>query len=219
MGHTAVVVRDAAALPANPLPPRCQGLLKRVLASAYPLERAGKLAAMAPAQLQPLIEKQLSTLNRTLTRQHCDKVLRGLALTLPRAGMSAADVSDMLDLYFDLLSRYGVSDRMLSEAAERYVMATPSERKRSKFYPDPGELYDLCRDDVRYKQKRFQALTRALRALEDMLAERENVPPPARAVRTAAEIIAEHDAKMAQPKPGDVRALIGGLTKKFQAPV
>jgi hypothetical protein len=61
----------------------------------------------------------------------------------------------MLDLYYGLLAKNGVTARMLSEACEQYVMAQ-SKDGRGKFYPDPGQLYDLCRHEAaaRVSQKR-----------------------------------------------------------------
>jgi hypothetical protein len=189
--ETALTTTDQPAnLPTVPLSRQFQALLLRELVSGFSIETATKMAAMPANQLQTLIEKQLLILDRELTREQCDVCLRNLALTLPHANMAAADAHDVLELYHGLLTKYGVTGRMLSEACERYVMAKNSGK--GKFFPGPGQLYELCSGDVRYRNRQRAALTMAQTSLRDMVAEMDSFEPPARPLRTVAEILAEN---------------------------
>lgn len=212
-----VLTTTETTLPEIPLEPRSRNVLRRELLSGYSLETAEKMASMPAAQLSRLIDRQLEQVTRELSRSECDAALRKLALLLPRAKLSPDDTADMLDLYHGLFVKYGMTARMLSEACERYVMAATADRKRDKFFPDPGELFELVRDDVRWRNKRRDALTRSAASLRDLVSEVQNCQPRTTPFRTAAEIIAEAKAKRDTPQHGDARALIDNLAEKMKA--
>jgi len=86
--------------------------------------------------------------------------LRDLALMLPRGQMSGDDVTRMLDLYHALLAKRGVTQRILVAACEAYVMAPTKDGK--KFFPDPGQLFAMCRDDAAHRAAKLKAYRRAL---------------------------------------------------------
>ena len=99
-----------------------------------------------------------------LTRPECDACLRDLALILPRAGLAGSDVDRMLDLYFGLLRAAGLTARMLKDAAMRVVMQPNGGKAR--FFPDPGQLAELCAEDIRTRNAKLEALDRALAIIE-----------------------------------------------------
>lgn len=78
--------------------------------------------------------------------------------------MTADDAERMLDLYFGLLSQAGLTAAMLAGAAQRFVMR-PNAGK-AKFFPDPGQLADLCADEVRDRRVALAALDRAQAVME-----------------------------------------------------
>lgn len=83
---------------------------------------------------------------------------------LPRAGAAAGDYQNIRALYFELLSKAGLTGKMLKGACERYIMA-PSNGK-PKFFPDPGQLADICRDEIRDRARDAEGLDAALALLD-----------------------------------------------------
>lgn len=87
-----------------------------------------------------------------------------MALVLPRAGLGAAEIDRMLDLYFGLLHEAGVTKPMLQAAAKAYVMAPTKGKPR--FFPDPGQLAELCADEAKNRRTSLAALAAALGVLD-----------------------------------------------------
>lgn len=182
-------------LPAIHLPPQSRNVLMRELAgTVFSLEKAREVASMPPSALPKLIENERSKLGTTISREQCDECLSDLALLLPRANMAPEDVDRMLDLYYGLLVERGVTVAMLRSACKEIAMA-PAKGK-PKFYPDPGELYERCRDEALTRQK-------ALRALESASQVLALPPPPEEAygpLRPPAEILAAHGIDAEPPR-------------------
>lgn len=114
---------------------------------------------------------------------------------VPRAGLGADEIDRMLDLYFGLLRKNGVTMRMLQKAQEAYVMAP--KRGKARFFPDPGELFELCADEARQRTKAVAALTRALAIIDGTV-------PPA---------VQEQDEPVAQ----DIGSKFKGLCERMRA--
>lgn len=108
----------------------------------------------------------MTTWGPPLTRRESDEVLRDLALVLPRS--NPGDVQRMLDLHFGLLSRAGVTGRMLRGASERFVMLPTNGR--SKFFPDPGQLAEMCADEIKDRRRAELAVKKALELIDAPLA-------------------------------------------------
>lgn len=70
----------------------------------------------------------------------------------------------MLDLYFGLLREKGVTKLMLMAAAKAFVMAP--KKGKPKFFPDPGELYELCADEATRRGRALEAFNSALAVLD-----------------------------------------------------
>lgn len=104
-------------------------------------------------------------MGQTLTRRECDGVLKDLALLVPRAGLGPDEIDRMLDLYFGLLRQEGVTQPMLARAAQAFIMAP--KKGKPRFFPDPGELYELCADEAAARRRALSALEQALEALND----------------------------------------------------
>lgn len=84
---------------------------------------------------------------------------------LPAANKSEADIDRMLDLYFGLFAKNGVTKSILSRACERIAMAPPV-KGRGKFFPDPGELFAECKDAVVERAKKMAALRACLAIID-----------------------------------------------------
>jgi hypothetical protein len=97
-----------------------------------------------------------SELGTPLTRAECDGCLMDLALVLPRADLDGDQIERMSDLYFGLLREAGVTKQMLVAAAKAYVMAPTKGKPR--FFPDPGQLAELCADAAKERRMRAKAL-------------------------------------------------------------
>ncbi len=81
---------------------------------------------------------------------------------------------------------------MLSDACERYVM-TPRKDGRDKFFPDPGQLFDLCRGDVSVRTKQRIALEMA-RDVVTGRSKGDDVETRKCPLPTVAEVLAKHRA-------------------------
>jgi len=133
------------------------------------MAEARRLSSLPVPQLKRELQALEAALGVPLRKEECDSVLKNLAILMPRANLSPDDAHTMLDLYFQLLSRAGVTGKMLRSAAERFVMA-PNEGK-AKWFPDPGQLRDLCADDIKTRRQKMLALEKANQLLA--------LPPPA----------------------------------------
>lgn len=99
-----------------------------------------------------------------LTRPECDACLKFLALTLPRAALSTKDAHQMMDMYFGLLREAGVTGEMLMNASKAYVMRPTGDK--GKFFPDPGQLAEVCAPEIDRRKKAITAAKRALAVLD-----------------------------------------------------
>ncbi|HCE08752.1 MAG TPA: hypothetical protein DEQ40_09165 [Oxalobacteraceae bacterium] len=99
-----------------------------------------------------------------LTRHECDRVMRLLAIACPSSGITPQEAHDKLELYFLLLNEAGVTGNMLGAAAKRYAMA-PTKGK-PHWFPDAGQLAELCADDLRARRDALAALNGALAVLD-----------------------------------------------------
>jgi hypothetical protein len=99
-----------------------------------------------------------------ITRDECGGCLKDLALVVPRAGLDDDQIERMLDLYFGLLRQNGVTKAMLMRANTAYVMAP--RKGKPRFFPDPGELFELCADEASDRRKAVGALMRALAIID-----------------------------------------------------
>lgn len=106
----------------------------------------------------------MKDLGAPLMRRECDEVLRDLALVLPRAGLGPDEIDRMLDLYCGLLRDAGVTHAMLSGAAKAYVMAP--KKGKPRFFPDPGELAEMCAESAARRKHDIRRLQSALDILD-----------------------------------------------------
>lgn len=194
----------------SPLGQRSQSLLVKELAAGFSIETSRKMAAMAPDQFLALTEKQLSTLNRIVTREESDALLRDLALMLPSSAKTPADVNRMLDLYLALFQRHGFTRKILKDACEAYVIS-PNDG-HTRFFPEPGQLFDIARPDLAERKRMLGATTRAretlLKLFKDMK-EAENLPPLFKAV--------EADADEHTNRTNPVGAMVEEIATRMQA--
>jgi hypothetical protein len=124
-----------------------------------PFETARAISLLPQNAAYKTILAEISKIEKPISRSECDRALRDLAILLPRSNMAPADIDRMLDLYHALLAKQGVTRSMLATACERAVMAPSKDGKR--FFPDPGTLFHLCRDDVAWRARRLRALQAA----------------------------------------------------------
>lgn len=83
---------------------------------------------------------------------------------LPRAGAASGDYQNIRALYFELLSKAGLTGQMLKSACQRYIMA-PTGGK-AKFFPDPGQIAEMCAEDIRDHRRDMDGLEAALALLD-----------------------------------------------------
>lgn len=127
------------------------------------------------AEARSSIFDQAKALGKPISREECDECLRDLALVVPRGRMEGADVDRMLDQYHSMLARRGVTMAMLTAAREAFAMAPAKDGK--KFFPDPGQLYALCRDDATFRANKLKALRRALALIDGKTGGDAFIPP------------------------------------------
>lgn len=138
--------------------------LSALQGAGFSVKQEKELAVLPVPTIRKTIANRQRLLGETLTRPECDGCLRLLSLALPRAGIAPGDAHDMLDLYFGLLQNAGITGPMLRAACERYVMA-PTNGK-AKFFPDPGQIAEMCADEIRTRRKALAALEKATAMLE-----------------------------------------------------
>ena len=153
-------------LPSRHLPPQSRRLFLVEIKKGrtFSMKEEQELSAMPIQSIRQVLQAKIASLGNLLTRQECDGCLRLLALTLPRAGLLPADAHDMLDLYFGLLRKAGMTGPMLRAACERYVMR--STDGKGKFFPDPGQLLDMCRGEATGRLTALSALERGIELLD-----------------------------------------------------
>lgn len=152
-------------LPTNHLAPSSRAQLLTALQGAgFSLKQEKELAGLPVPTIRKTLANRQRLLGETLTRPECDGCLRLLSLALPRAGIAPGDAHDMLDLYFGLLLKAGLTGSMLRSACERYVMA--STNGKPKFFPDPGQIAEMCADEIKQRRKAMAALEKAAAILE-----------------------------------------------------
>lgn len=105
-----------------------------------------------------------------MSAAECDAGLKMLALAgLPRATTGTGSFEEVRAVYLDLLRDAGVTGEMLKAACRRYIMQ-PALAGKAKFFPDPGQLAELCAEDIRERRERLKALEDAVLLIE--------APPP-----------------------------------------
>lgn len=141
--------------------------------------------------------KAQRTCGPNLTKAECDACLKYLALALPRANMSVEDAEAMREMYFQLFVKHGVTYAMLKPVCEKIVIAPPPAGK-AKFFPDPGALYEPCRQEALQRLADLAAYRRALNLLDGPQGEPETVSVPRRGA---------HSIGSGLPPVGDLAAL------------
>lgn len=190
-------------LPSNHLSAQSRELfLKGIQGSGemgFSLKEETRLSSLPIPEIRMNLAKKLALLQgRPLTRPECDACLKFLALTLPRAGLSTQDAHDMMDVYYGLLREAGVTGELLTEAAKAYVMRPNG--KGAKFFPDPGQLAEICGPAIAARKKAIAAVERALMAI--------NTPPIAEEGTVPAEAIHKLAERMRNREPIDLHAVL-----------
>lgn len=150
--------------PQLPLGQASRAQFVRVVLGGFSRQEAQRLSSLPVARARTEMDLMMSNLGRTMTREECDACLRDLAIILPRANLDAEDIERMLDLYYGLLSERGIPIRILQNACKTYVMAP--RKGKAKWFPDPGELAELCADDLREHRQKMAALQRGIEILD-----------------------------------------------------
>lgn len=152
-------------LPTSHLPAQSRGLLMTALQGAgFSVAQERRLGTLTVTEIKAVLSSQRKSLGSDLTRPECDRVLKDLALVLPSGAKTEDQVDRMLDLYFGLLRDAGVTFPMLRDAAKRFVMA-PNGGK-AKFFPDPGQIAEVCAEDIRIRRRALAALDAAMAVAE-----------------------------------------------------
>lgn len=132
-----------------------------------------------------------------MQRSECDGCLKDLAIILPRANLGPDEIERMLDLYFGLLREAHVTKPMLVRASKAFVMAP--KKGKARWFPDPGELYEMVADEAASRRQKLTALVRALEVLDGkLLAAPETEGPVVEDVQARLRALGE---KMAAKKP------------------
>jgi hypothetical protein len=106
--------------------------------------------------------------------------------------MSPENAFAMVDAYHGLLAQAGVTGPMLVMAYQRIVMR-PANGK-PKFFPDPGEIVDACREEIATRHERLASLEKAQALVDAPLADEPPKPAPSRL--SVAEVLAKHGREM-----------------------
>lgn len=147
-------------LPTDLLPPTLRAPFVSEILPACSVGEARRLSSLPVPRARQEILAKIASLGTTLTRPECDRVLQDLALILPRANLDLDQVDRMLDLYFGLLREAGVTQPMLTKAAQAFVMAP--KKGKPRFFPDPGELAEMVADQARDRKRSLSAFRRSL---------------------------------------------------------
>lgn len=100
-----------------------------------------------------------------ITRHECDAGLLMLAMAgLPRAGVEDGDIELVRSVYFDLLHEAEITGAMMKSACQRYIMRPASGKP--KFFPDPGQIAEMCAPEVRDRKREMARLEGALALLD-----------------------------------------------------
>lgn len=83
---------------------------------------------------------------------------------LPRASTGGQGAA-VRALYLELLREAGVTGEMFKSACKRAIMQEPPPGK-TKYFPDPGQIAALCKDDIEDRKRALAALTGAFALLE-----------------------------------------------------
>lgn len=192
-------------LPIHLLPAASRApFLSALQGAGFSLKQEKELAGLPVPTIRKTLANRQRLLGETLTRPECDGCLRLLSLALPRAGIAPADAHDMLDLYFGLLQNAGITGPMLRAACERYVMA-PTNGK-SKFFPDPGQIAEMCADEIKQRRRALAALDKAVALLEAPSAAQEasRGDPVGKQLHDLAERMRSVPSAMAMQEPQEV---------------
>lgn len=188
-------------LPTDRLDPQSKGLLTRaILGAGYSIAEAQRLSSLPVAVIRNEILVKSSDLGDSLTRPECDMCLRDLALIVPAANLSEAAVARKLDLYFGLLRDAGMTWTLMVSASKQFVMR-PMKGK-TRWFPDPGELVEIVKEDIVDRRQRISALQRGMDIVSGFIAPPKPEPEYVQAgkMRSVAEILASR----AKPEPPSV---------------
>lgn len=150
-------------LPTNHLAPALQRQLLDAVGQVCSIAEGRRLLSLPVQALRSAIVTKIHDLGHPVTRPECDGALKDLALLLPRANLGAGEIERMLDLYFGLLREAGITRQMLTSACKHFVMAP--KKGKARFFPDPGELVEICADDLRVRLQSLMAYRKALELL------------------------------------------------------
>jgi hypothetical protein len=70
----------------------------------------------------------------------------------------------MMDMYFGLLREAGITGEVLMLASKAYVMRPSGDK--AKFFPDPGQLAELCAPEADRRKRAAAAARRGLEILD-----------------------------------------------------
>ena len=157
---------DSKNLPSNHLGPNSSNQFLRIMGGhAVSLVEARRLSTLPlPDLKQELVTRQLK-LGEPLTQAECDTGLAMLAAAgLPRASTGGQAVI-VRALYLELLREAGVTGAIFIAACKRIIMAEPLPGK-TKFFPDPGQIAAVCREDAEDRRRQLEALNGAIALLE-----------------------------------------------------
>jgi hypothetical protein len=132
---------------------------------AVSLVEARRLSTLPLPQIRKeLVTRQLK-LGGPLTQAECDTGMAMLAAAgLPRAS-TGGQGGVVRALYLELLREAGVTGEMFIAACKRIIMAEPLPGK-TKFFPDPGQIAAVCREDAEDRRRQLEALNGAVALLE-----------------------------------------------------
>lgn len=151
-------------LPTSHLAPQSRQQFAAELAKACSTAETQSILDMPIQTQRAVVLAKIAALGTAMTRRECDGCLTDLALLLPRAGLDRDSIERMLDLYFGLMRERHVTAQTLMSACKAYVMAP--KKGKARFFPDPGELFELCADDTARRSKDLAALNRAMSVLD-----------------------------------------------------
>lgn len=126
-----------------------------------------------------------------------------------------------LDLFFGLFVQEGVTHDMLKDACRLYSMAPT--KGRSKFFPDPGALFELLSDRAHGRKRDLARLNRALDVLDGKVPPEWDEPTVSRErMRSFAETMRgfahERAPEAPPPKPSQGENKLRGAESGSAAP-
>jgi hypothetical protein len=175
--------------PTTPLPQPLRGLLMGELVKALPLKEVREIASLPTDQARRLLVEKGRGYGSLISRDECDACLKALAHIVPHGAIGADNLAGKFDLYWALLRKHGVTQPMLMAAQERFIMAP--RKGKARWFPDPGELFEMCAEEATNRTRAVGALHRALAIIDG-----EALPAPEPEGIISAKTMREMTAKM-----------------------